>query len=269
MDRIKQIMLEGHGADLSCFHLDFLRKTMEKRMGERGCTSYTDYEVILRIDESEGYTLMQALHVDYSDFYREPFAFFSLSQTILPDIISRKNENQEIRIWSVGCSQGQEPYSIAMEASRLIEQSGKSVRLRIFASDLSEADLKKARLGRYQRDQVASLSLRLLDRYFTKTGSVYEISDDMKERVRFTRYDVLDPETICPIESIFGGFDIIFCRNLMIYYRPECQYRILDKLKKNLAAGGYLITGEAEKGIVKKWSAAKALSYPGAVFSLS
>ena len=266
MDRIKRIMMEQVGQDLSCFHDDFLEKTIEKRLLDLGLRSLAEYEERLRWDHAEVEKFIQASHVFYSEFYREPFSFFSLTQSMLPEIISRKKEGQEIRIWSVGCAIGQEPYSIAMEAHRLIEQSDKDLKLRIFATDISETVLERARLGRYQRADLKKLSLESLDQHFHRVGNDYEVNENIKDHVDFIRYDILDKETICPVESIFGGFDIIFCRNLMIYYRPDFQRRILEKLKQALATDGYLVTGEAEKGIVEKWLRAKPFTYTGAAF---
>ena len=267
MEKIKQYILEKFGRDLFCFHEDFFRKTIDKRMESTGICDLDGYFQRIKKDRMESELLMDALSIPYTEFFREPFAFLSLSKQILPEIIHRKGFNHEIRIWSVGCSTGQEAYSIAMTVQKLMDKTGNAIKLRIFASDISDAALQRAQEGCYSRAEVKHLSLEDLDRFFEKNGNHYTVCSQIKEQVKFLSYDILDTETICPIESIFGGFDLIFCRNLLIYYRPGWQKMILEKLQKSLAADGYLITGEAEAGTVKKWVPQSSLEMTGAVFT--
>lgn len=266
MERVKAYIWEEFKQDLSCFQDEFLSKTLEKRMVETGVRNVGAYLERLNGDPGEGEKFLDALFVFYSEFFREPFAFWSLAKRIIPEIIGRKKSKREIRIWSVGCSFGQEPYSIAMAANEIIRQSGEAIKVRIFASDLSDQALDYGRKGCYQRSDLKQLNLEYLDRYFLKTEEGYRVSSEIKEMVTFLKYDILDADTICPVESIFGGFDIIFCRNLLIYYKPVCQKIILNKLHLSLTPGGYLITGEAEAGMVEKFLRHQPLALTGAVF---
>lgn len=266
MDRVKRVIFEQTGRDCSCFHEDFFAKTIENRIKKRRIRDQVAYIAKLQSDPWETGQLLEALLVSYSEFFRESFAFWSLAKQIIPNILIKKGMNHEIRIWSVGCSTGQEPYSIAMAAKNWMRQSGVEIKLRIFASDLSTAALERAKEGIYNRSEIKQLRISDLDRYFEKKGEKYVIDSEIKDLVTFSVYDIMDPNTICPVESIYGSFDVIFCRNLLIYYRPEWQKRVLKKLERAMAGDGYLITGEAETGVVEKWLPHRSVTMAGAIY---
>jgi chemotaxis methyl-accepting protein methylase len=266
MERIKNYFKVHFDKDLSCYHEDFLKRTIEKRMVENCIETEALYAIELEKNQEEAKLFLSALSVFYSEFFREPFAFWYLEKHIIPEIIRRKKEGHEIRIWSAGCSIGQEPYSIAMLMNEIMQRSKIDMKVRIFASDISEPLLERGRHGIYSRLELKQVNLEYLDKYFTKNGNHYEMIPSIKQQVTFLAYDILDEKTICPAESIFGEFDIIFCRNMMIYYHADYQKMILNKLEQSLVSGGYLITGEAESACAEMWLKHKPLMLSGAVF---
>ena len=266
MEKIKKFVKERMGKDLAAYNSDFLRKTIKKRMIALGIEYEENYSVYLASNKDELSQLLASLTVIYSDFFREPYAFYALKKQILSDIAGRKKSSREIRIWSVGCSIGQEPYSIAMAANEFIQTNDIDNKIRIFASDNAEAVLNRGRLGRYSRSELKHVTLDQLDNFFIKQGDQYEVISKIREQVTFLNYDILDPNTKYPAESIFGNFDLIFCRNLMIYYKPAYQKIILGKLNNSLMAGGYLVAGEAEGANVEMWTSLQSLGMTGTVF---
>lgn len=134
----------------------------------------------------------------------------------------------------------------------LLRKGHEPVPYRVFATDLSEPDLEKARAGVYSADELKNVRLRHLTDCFTRKGERWTLLPGIRERVQFSQYDLLDADTVCPPSSIYGGFDLVLCSNVLLYYNPEAQLRILDKLCAGMAGGGWLITGESERQIVER-----------------
>jgi len=176
----------------------------------------------------------------------------------------------QFRIWSAGCAAGQEAWSIAIlleEASTA--RDNKPGAYHIFATDRAEDELVLARRGIYSASALGNVRQRQLECCFFRQGDTYAVTDRLKDKVDFSTYDLLDLNSSSPAESIYGNFDLILCCNVLYYYRPEIQQRILDKLKRNLAAGGYLVTGEAERQFVVSGSGLNAITPAMSIFKRS
>ncbi|MEO1816007.1 MAG: CheR family methyltransferase [Acetobacterium sp.] len=262
------IMKETYKKDLTIYDDAFLVKSLERRMTSIN-VSKSDYPLYLQESLHEADGLMASFQITYSQFFRNSLTFAVLEQLVLPHRLSQKPENGEIRVWSAGCSTGQEAYSIAILLEELIQASSKPMRFRIFATDLSRDALESARTGIYDEDSVANIRLKYLKKYFTKQGNAYAAAPGLKAKIDFSEYDLLDPHSSNPPESIFGDFDIIFCCNLLFYYRGDVRRAIVRKLKRSLAEGGYLVTGEAESIIIGKDEELKILSSSAPVFQIN
>lgn len=259
-------MDQYYGKDISIFEESFLMSTLNRRstsLGVAGASGYSDY---LAVSRSEADELSCALTITYSRFFRDPLIYALLREKILPALFRQKTENGEIRIWSAGCSSGQEPYSIAMLLEDLAVAERKPVRYRIFATDISRAALDAASEGIYSRDAVREVKLRQLDDYFSVQGNDYAIARRLRDHISFSTYDLLDRTSVNPSESIYGDFDIVICSNLLFYYNHDAQDFIIEKLKKSLTPKGYLVTGETERAIVEKKESLKTLALQAAVF---
>jgi len=264
LDVIIRAMAESHGLDISCFDDAFLRTTISRRLAASGITTVAAYGERLEKSASEAGMLMQSLRIDHSDFFRNPLTFAVLEQLVLPGIAEQKTKSGgEIRVWSAGCASGQESWSLAM----LLEELTGPVPYRIFATDLSDPD--KARAGVYSAEAVANVRARHLTKYFSAQSGAFSIVPRLRDRVDFSAHDLLDSSSASPAASIYGGFDLILCCNVLFYYRPEARQRILDKVARSLSPGGYFVTGEVERAMVSAHRVFRAVLPPAAVFRMT
>lgn len=243
-------ILRSRGFDASIFEPGFFANAVARRARARDLARPEDYEELLARDPGEPEELRASLYVSYSEFFRDPLAFACLERLVLPELLGRERRDgsRELRIWSAACAGGQEAYSLAMlceEASR-----GYPPRpYRIFATDISEEALERARLGLFGPGELGRISLGRLHGHFSPRGEEYELSSAIRRRVEFSRFDLLDAERHCPPSSVYGAFDLVVCCNLLIYYNEAERALILERLGSCLAEGGYLVTGEAEREI--------------------
>lgn len=241
------------GMDISMYDTSFLEKVINSRMAALSCETSEDYLLFLGNQHGESTKLLNQLSNSYSEFFRNPLTFAYLEQIVLPMLIGQKMNvgEKEIRIWSAACASGQEAYSIAILCDELIESTKSDIACRIFATDKSRKDLDNAQRGVYQLSSLNKVSLNRIQKYFTQQGENFTIDPKLKKSIYFSFFDLLAENGSCPPASIYGNFDLAFCSNLLFYYKPEYRQRILDKTLHCLALGGYMITGESEREIVK------------------
>lgn len=244
--------MRDHGYDISRFEKSFLEKTIHSRMAALGL-SPREYRDLVQCSQAEAAGLFSSLHVTFSEFFRNPLTFAMLEQVILPRLIEEKRTGGtgEIRIWSAGCSTGQESYSLAIILDDLITSASLPVTFRVFATDISEPVLAKAREGVYESQSMQQVRLRHLDRYFTPLPLGWNVRDSLRSMIDFSLYDLLDTASSSPPGSIFGHFDLICCCNLLFYYEQQSRDFILKKLNHALADDGYLVCGETERVTVE------------------
>ena len=257
---ITMIMSQVHKTDISIYDEAFLAKTLERRQAVRGIKSSSEYCDYLRGNSSEAVEFFNALHITFSQFFREPLPFAILEQLIIPSIISGISAGSEIRVWSAGCASGQEAYSIAMLLDECISASKKNLLYRIFATDISNNALSVAEDGVYNSANIQNVTVKQFHKYFIGHGEKFAITPKLKQNISFSYFDLLDPASANPPESIFGDFDIIFCCNLLLYYKADSRLSILSKLEKSMSAKGFFIVGEVERAIVE--NAASLRSFP-------
>jgi chemotaxis methyl-accepting protein methylase len=267
LNKVMDVMGRTHKLDLSYFDEAFLNRTVLKRLDGTDKT-VEEYGSFLAEDRKEAEILFHSLWVTYSEFFRNPLTFGLLEQLILPGLIEAlgKSEKSELRFWSTGCAAGQEPFSLAILIDQLLKGRKRPVPFRIFATDYSLTEVSQARKGLFNRSVMGNVRLRHLSEYFAGNGDSYTLSPRIREGVDFSVYDLLDVRTTCPPACIFGDFDLVFCCNVLIYYRAEIQQAILNKMKRCLRSGGFLIVGEAERQIVARAGGFKAVVSGGEVF---
>lgn len=226
------------------------------------------YLAHLKNHSEEWATLFASLRITYSEFFRNPLTFALIEQIILPGLAEekRKTGGGDIRIWSAGCAAGQEAYSLAILTRDFRRAHEKGFFFRIFATDASEVELATARRGVYDAAAMQNVPLKHLRGAFIQRGETYEVVPEVKALVQFSSYDLLDEDSTCPPDSIYGDFDLLLCSNLLFYYRPDIRRLILKKLERCLSPGGYLVTGEAESGIVAGAGGFRAIVHPLAAF---
>lgn len=265
LDEIILAMDRIYGLDISGYEPSFLGRTLERRLQAAGCVSEENYlaERLVK-DRVEAEAFHRALRVGYSGFFRDPLTFALLETQVLPDLVEkgRKTGRGGLRVWSAGCAAGQEAWSAAILLEQLAPSPDRRPAWRVFGTDLYEPDLALARAGVYSAAELGNVRLRHLDACFTRQGHGFAVAARLRERVEFSVYDLLDAASSCPPTSIFGDFDLVLCCNVLIYYRPAQQARILDKLLGCMAPGGYLVTGETERRIAgNTGSIREAISY--------
>jgi chemotaxis protein methyltransferase CheR len=184
--------------------------------------------------------VVEAMTTNESFFFRDQRPFDQLRDVILPSLLASRASNKRLRIWSAACSSGQEPYSIAMILNDM-QYKLRDWRIEIVATDLSRPILHRATEGRYTQFEVQrGLPITLLAKYFTQDGEQWRISDQLKRMVTFRVHNLLDGP------ASLGKFDIVFCRNVLIYFDQATKGKVLDGIAANLAEDGFLTLGGAE-----------------------
>lgn len=247
---IADFLSENRGIDISKYDIHFVEKIIQKRMEDISCHSTEMYISTLTESDSESGYLIDSMRVSHSEFFRNPLTFSVLEKIILPGLLvsKRTDKKNEIRVWSAACAAGQEIYSVAMLLAENISLSkDNKTGFRLFATDYSAEQIELAKTGRYSQSEVGNISRNTLSKWFYKQNSHYAIKPELKEHISFSFFDLLNPDYSSPPESIFGGFDIVFCSNLLFYYSTEIRERIIKKLNENLNINGFLITSDIER----------------------
>lgn len=236
--------IEQHsGIHIDESRLDTLRISLVTRATRFGLRSFEGYFELLSADEAEFQELMSLLTINETSFFRFPAQFEALRSKVVPEILKgRSAAMRTLRVWSAGCSTGEEPYSIAMT---LLESGIESLgyRIEVLGTDVSSVALERARQGLYPPRALLNIPSDIIERYFEPTASGHQVRPRLRDAVTF-RYQNLIKEPYPT--ALLGGWDIIFCRNVTIYFRLESTKRVLQNLFESLNPGGYLFIGHSE-----------------------
>lgn len=248
LKKILTLLKEQRCCDFSGYRMSMLERRIQKRVYSTKNKNLDDYFEYLELHPNELENLFDVLTINVSSFFRNSLAFEFISKIIIPELYldKTKEKDNSLRIWSAGCSFGEEPYSMAILINEFLEKEESLIQSTIFATDIDKKALKRASLGSYDVNSISEVKHGLLNKYFSKGGDNYKIDSQIKNKVQFSFYDLLDKNHLVPPDSIFGGFDIVLCRNVLIYFEPEYQKIIFNKLYKSLNKNGTLILGEAE-----------------------
>lgn len=253
LEKILSYLNQKRGFDFSGNRPAMIERRISKRLAATQSTNFNDYLNYLKIHPQELDSLIDVLTINVSRFFRNTLTFEYIADRVLPAIITQKTGtlDHSLRVWSAGCSTGEEPYSVAILINELIKNQELNLNLNIFATDIDEGALKKAQAGVYPFESIKSIKYHFLKKYFTIDDESYTLNSEIKELVSFSVYDMLDKKTYVPPESVFGNFDLVLCRNVLIYFQTEYQDTIFDKLYRSLSKKGYLVLGEAEVPKIK------------------
>lgn len=227
--------------DFTLYKPGTLQRRIERRMAMAAIeTDGTDrYVEILRGDTRELELLAKDLLINVTSFFRDPKVFDFLAEQIVPDLVRSRASDQPLRVWIAGCSTGEETYSLAMLFREQITAAGNNLKLQVFASDVDPDAVASAREGLYPETIEADVSPARLTRFFAKEDQGYRILPELRAAVVFTVQDVLaDPP--------FSRLDLVSCRNLLIYLRPEAQAKVVSLFHFALREGGILLLGGSE-----------------------
>jgi len=253
LKRILSYLNEKRGFDFSGYRTSMVERRVKQRFPSTKCRKYNDYLLCLKENHDELDNLLDVLTINVSRFFRDTLAFEYITDRVLPAIIHQKKGmiDRSLRIWSAGCSMGEEPYSIAIMINEIFEKEGLKLDINIFATDIDGKILNKAQKAVYPFESIKNVKYRLLKKYFTAKGKSFQLIPKIRDWVSFSAYDLLDKKSYAPPESIFGSFDMVLCRNVLIYFNMAYQDLIFDKLYRSLAKNGYLVLGEAEIPSIK------------------
>lgn len=221
----------------------FVDKRLIERIQATGNSDFRSYFSMLRFQASgeEVQLLTNLMTVNETYFLREEYQFSCLVNSILPEIVQRKTDKSPIRIWCIPSSSGEEPYSVAlylMERWAAISKWD----VEIISSDIDTGILQKARVGRYSQRSVQHLPAAWLSKYFKRIDDEYQISEDLRQAVEFTRVNLADPTDTRP----YRNFDVIFCRNLLIYFDDASRKSAAETFYDALKPGGFICLGHSE-----------------------
>ena len=238
LGRIIELLRTKTAHDFRLYKPGTLQRRIERRMALE-TDDMDHYLQILRDDPVKLDLLAKDLLINVTQFFRDPKAFDYLAKNVIPAMVSDQPAGQPLRIWSVGCSTGEETYSLVMLFREAIAAAGKTVKLQVFASDIDADAVTQARDGLYPLSIASDVAAERLARFFIKEERGYRINPDLRADVVFTVQDVLaDPP--------FSRIDFLSCRNLLIYLSPEAQAKVIALFHFALRQGGVLFLGGAE-----------------------
>jgi chemotaxis protein methyltransferase CheR len=216
-----------------------IKRKVERRITELGLPALEAYLLRIKKDPEEKSHLSQILAVTITRFFRDGKVFDILENSIIPSMVEQKGEGN-FKIWSIGCANGEEPYSLSMLWKERFEKEFPRIRLTILATDINKGLLERAREGRYKKSSLKEVPEGILRRFFEIEDGLYIVDRSIRESVEFKKHDIIHEEP-------FSGMDIIFCRNLSFtYFSKECQMSVLKKIASSLKDNGYLIIGKDE-----------------------
>lgn len=236
---ILQTVRRDTGVDFANYKAGTLRRRIVRRMILKRIDRLEDYAEVLRGTPAEVHALHDDLLIGVTSFFRDPEAFDALARTAFRRVLDAERDSEPIRVWVLGCSTGEEAYSVAIALTEYAEAAGRAVPLQIFASDVNASGIEAARAGVYPADISQDVSAERLARFFVKVDDHYRVVKTIRDACIFSRHNVLtDPP--------FSRIDFVSCRNLLIYLQPILQENVIGNLHYALKPDGVLWLGPAD-----------------------
>jgi len=215
-----------------------IRRRIEHRLAELGLASFEEYNQRIKEGPQERGHLSKILTVTISRFYRDQEVFNTIETSVFPALL--KENPTELKLWSIGCASGEEPYSLSLLWKARFEKNWPQSHFSVMATDIDESLLKRAKEGKYKKSSLREVPRDILERFFRPEGEAFVLEKRVRKNVEFRRHDLLREEPL-------SGMDLVFCRNLAFtYLSKESQIEILKKIFVCLREEGYLVTGSDE-----------------------
>ena len=237
VERLLDYLHRSRGFDFAGYKRGSLTRRIKRRMAMVGVETFDSYVDHLEVHPDEFPQLFNLILINVTSFFRDPNAWQALADR-LPDVIEMRGATP-IRIWSAGCSSGEEPYTLAMLLAESLGPAAFAQRVKIYATDVDEDALGTARLATYSRKALEAIPPGLVEKYFSPSGSQFVFNKELRRSVVFGRHDLVQD---APIPRV----DILTCRNALMYFNAEMQKRILERLRFALNPRGLLFLGKAE-----------------------
>ncbi|MBA3845770.1 MAG: PAS domain-containing protein [Planctomycetes bacterium] len=237
--RIIAIVRADSGVDFTHYRRTTIHRRISRRMGMHFLDSLAEYADHLDKHPEEAAALLKDILIGVTSFYRDGEAYDALAATVIRPLLKDRSVDEPIRIWVIGCSTGQEPYSLAIELLEQLRDVSPRPSIQVFASDISDWSLAKARAGWYPASDLADLPADRLQRYFTKQGDGYCIVRPVRDLCVFAKHDIT-------VDIPFGRMDLITCRNVLIYLGEALQRKVFPTMYVALKPRGVLMLGSSE-----------------------
>lgn len=239
----QDLMMQKAGVVLDDKAKEFVRSRLRDSVLKKQFSDYKDYYFFLKYDknkDTELFHVIDLLTIHETYFFRETLQLDTFSDEVIVELMKQNQSHKTIRIWSAGCSTGEEAYTISM---LLIDRPElKDWKVEIFATDISQQVLQYGRRGIYQDHSFRAMPTEYLTRHFTKETFGYKIKDQVKEKVNFFHANLIDPAKM----FFLNEMDIIFCRNVIIYFNLEIKKKVISTFYDKLKRGGFLLLGHSE-----------------------
>jgi chemotaxis protein methyltransferase CheR len=225
-------VLKEYNIDLSAYKPNQLHRRILSLMSRVGVNSVEEYIDLLKSSAAQKQKFLDFITINVTEFYRNPEIFEDLKAHLKNELL--KN-NKSLKIWSAACSVGAEPYSIAM----MLDELNPHGRHKIIATDIDSTILNKAKEGIYSAAEIKNVSETNLNKYFTKSGDKYIINNNIKNMVTYKKHDLI-------LENYERDFDLVVCRNVVIYFNSDVKDKIYQKFSDSIKPGGLLFVGATE-----------------------
>ncbi len=219
--------------DLTAYKRPQMERRINSFMRTQGAGDYKLFLDVLNRDRDVYRRFVEHITINVSEFFRNPSHWKIMEEEIIPSLLK---EHKSLNIWSAGCSSGEEPYSLAM----LCKEKKYPLAGRILATDLDKEVLEKATIGLYSQKALEGVPSVLIKKYFQEQGKFYRISDELKKMIEFKQQDLLR-------DSFSQGFDLILCRNVVIYFTEETKQKLYRKFANAMRSKGVLFIGSTEQ----------------------
>jgi two-component system CheB/CheR fusion protein len=233
-----KVLRDSTGIDFSLYRPKTMYRRILRRLALRNSKNMAEYVHHLETDSVEIRALQQDLLITVTSFFRDPESFAVLKQHVFPKLVKDRPDGKPIRIWVPGCATGEEPYSIAILLQEYLNEAGLNLPVTVFASDINETAIEKARSGRYLANIAGDMSPDLLSQYFTKDEAGFHINKSIREMCVFSRHNLIE-------DPPFAKLDLISCRNVLIYL-GAVQREILSRFHYALKPESFLFLGSSE-----------------------
>ncbi len=246
-DRLSKFIFQQCGIKMPPVKKVMLQSRLQKRLRELKITSFKEYADFVFSDigqKNEIIHMLDVVSTNKTDFYREPVHFDFLKHTILPQFVVTNSFNKNFKVWSAGCSSGEEPYTIAITLNEFKKNNPK-FDYSILGTDISTQILQKAILAVFKEERIINIPLEIKKKYFLRSKDqltkTVRVTKNLRDKVEYRRLNFMD-ETY----NISDVYDVIFCRNVLIYFNRDTQEEVINKLCYKLKKGGYLFIGHSE-----------------------
>lgn len=237
--RILAILAARTGHDFALYKQITVLRRIQRRMLLQQIDDLDEYGRYLNRNPDEVQALFQEMLIGVTEFFRDPEAFEVLKQEVLPALLEGRGSGAPLRVWVPACATGEEAYSLAILIREYLEEQTAAARVQIFATDIDEEAIARARRGIYPSTISACVSPQRLQHFFTREDGVYQVSEEVRKMIVFA------PQSIAK-DPPFSRLDLVSCRNLLIYLEPALQQAVLSTLAYALKPGGYLFLGSSE-----------------------